>query len=435
VIKSSISKARQHKYYNDSVYWIKHISITSLSQIIIQAIAFISGIIIIRWLPTNEYAIYTLGNALLGTMVVIANAGISTGVMAEGGKVWQDREQLGSVLTTGFELRKYFSLIVLIFAVPFLGYLLLKNNASYSSTILITIGLVPSFYASLSNALLVIAPKLHQDILPLQKNEVYVNFTRLILVCLSMFFVPMAYVIILASSVAQVLGNFRLRRIVVKRVDLKQKASPIVRKNILGIVKRILPDAIYYSLSGQITIWLLSIFGSTTSIAEIGALSRLALLLSIIPILFSILIAPRFARAISNYKKLVNIYVSVHIFLGMFLFVLVMLVVLFSREILWVLGENYRHLDNEIVLAIIGSALNVFAGTIYSLYSSRGWILNPILYISANIVTLIISITCINVSTLQGVLWLNIIVGIMQLLLHSVYGFYELLKLREVKVV
>src|SRR5690606_33859643 len=137
---------------------------TSLAQITIQAIACLSGIIIIRWLPTEEDALYTIANALLGTMAVIANAGISTGVMAEGGKVWQDREQLGSVLATGFELRKYFSVISLLFGIPVLSYLLLENNAGYGSTILIVLGLVPAFFATLSNALLVIAPKLHQDI-------------------------------------------------------------------------------------------------------------------------------------------------------------------------------------------------------------------------------------------------------------------------------
>ncbi len=419
-----------HSYYNKGLYLFKHISITGLAQILVQAIGFISGILIIRVLSSQQYAFYTLANAFLGTMTVIANAGISTGVMAEGGKVWQNKEELGEVLSTGFELRKIFSLISLILGLPVLIYLLIKNDASYYTAILIALALIPAFFSILSNSLLEIAPKLHQDIVPLQKNIIGVNLMRLIFLCSIIFIFPLAHLAILSSSISKVIGNVRLRRIASRRVNLEKRPSKKVRKSILKKVKRILPDAIYYSLSGQITIWLLSIFGSTESVAEIGALARISILLSVIPILFSTLIAPRFSRSIADFRKLIRIYLGTQVVLLFGLSFIVLIVWFFSEEVLWILGESYSHLNYEIVLAISGGAIGVMSGVLYNLSSSRGWILHPVIYIGLNILTLIVVIVLFDVSTLRGVLWLNIVIGLVQLIALDFYGLYEIFNLK-----
>ena len=67
--------------------WIKLIFVTGSAQIIVQATGLFCGILVIRLLPVNEYALYTLANTMLGTMTVLADSGISSGVMAQGGKV------------------------------------------------------------------------------------------------------------------------------------------------------------------------------------------------------------------------------------------------------------------------------------------------------------------------------------------------------------
>ena len=61
-------------------YWLKLITITGLAQVIVQAVGFISGILVIRLLPVQEYALYTLANTMLGTMTVLSDGGISTSV-------------------------------------------------------------------------------------------------------------------------------------------------------------------------------------------------------------------------------------------------------------------------------------------------------------------------------------------------------------------
>ncbi|MDR2475779.1 MAG: hypothetical protein LBD45_07955, partial [Bacteroidales bacterium] len=281
-------------------YWLKLITITGLAQVIVQAVGFISGILVIRLLPVEEYALYTLANTMLGTMTVLSDGGISTGVMAQGGKVWQDKQKLGAVLATGLDLRRKFAGFSLIVSLPILAYLLLHHGATWITTILITASLIPAFYAALSDNLLQIPVKLHQAITPLQRNQVEVGIGRLILTGLTLFAFPWAFVAIIASGIPRIWGNVRLRKIASGFINEEEGGDDGERKEILKVVKRILPVSGYYAFSGQITIWLMSTFGNTASVAQLGALGRLSAILSIVSAIIAMFVVPRFTRIKNN---------------------------------------------------------------------------------------------------------------------------------------
>lgn len=361
---------------------------------------------------------------MLGTMVVLADGGISSAVMAEASHVWQDKKKMGTVIATGLNLRKKFAVFSLILAFPVLIYFLRDNNASWLMCILIILTLTPAFLSRLSSGLLEIAPKLKQDIVPLQKNQVEVNMGRLILTS-SIFIFPYAYIAVLAAGLPQIYGNIRLRKIIIEYANFKENTSVKIRNKILKYVKRTLPEAIYYSISGQITIWLLSIFGSTDSIAQIGALGRIAMILTFTTIIFHTLITPRFSRLKKDYKLLLNRFLFIQFGLVLIFILFLFIVSLFPDQILWVLGSKYSNLQYEIILSLAGSSLYIFSGLTYKLCSSRGWIINPIITICVSILTITLSILMTDVSTLEGVLTMNIIVGSVQVIMNSSYGFIK----------
>lgn len=431
--KLKVDNIYTHPLFYRAFNWFKLIGITGAVQVFVQIIGFVCGVLVIRTLSTQEYALYTLGNTLLGAMLILANSGLSIGVMAQGGKVWQNQTKLGEVLATGLALRKKFALITLIFITPILIYLLRKNEASWLMTVLIILSLIPAFFSRLSGIILEVILKLKQDIVPLQKNQFAINVGRLILLGFSVFLFPYAFVAILAAGLPQIWGNLNLRNIVSKHVDLQLAPSPVVKKDIMTNVNRILPQSIYSCLSGQVTIWLISIFGSVTALAQIGALGRIGAVLSLFTIVFDTLLVPRFARLEANFKILIKRYVQIQILIFIIFSLIVLIVYLFSDEILWVLGPNYTHLNKEIVLVVIANALMVFSGIIYGLYSQRGWILNPILSILFNVSALLLGISLTDVSTLRGVLILNIIIWSILVVINSLYGFIKILKLRKVQ--
>jgi len=415
---------------DQTLKWIKLISITGGAQIIAQLLGLVSGIIVIRMLPTHEYGLYTLANTMLGTMLVLADGGISSGVMSQGGKVWQDRERLGIVLATGMDLRMKFAIGSLLFAVPFLLYLLIHHNSSWLMSFLIIFSLIPSFFTSLSGALLQVAPKLNQDIGPLQKNYIISNVLRLFLITITLFSFPWAFIAIFVAGLAQLWANSNLKKISFGYANWKQKPDIVVRKEILFFVKRILPGSVYYCLSGQITIWLISFFGNTAAVAQIGALGRLGMLLGIFTAILSTLIIPRFSRLPNQKSKLFKTFFLIQLSLFALGIFIIAIVYLFPSQILWILGKEYSNLKTELILSISGSCLGLVAGSAFALSTSRGWAINPLISIPLTLAAIIVGIWIIDISNLIGVLKFNLFVYFVEV---AMYYLYCIVKIRKVE--
>ena len=406
LVKTNGVGSRYSKYYS----WGKLITITGGAQAIVQAVGLICGILIVRLLPTQEYALYTLANTMLGTMTVLADGGITSGVMSQGAKVWRDKEKLGSVLVTGLELRRKFAIGSIIIVTPVLLYLLLRHGATLLSAFLITLSLIPAFLAALSDSLLEIVPKLHQNIALLQKNQIAVSLGRLLLNTLMLFAFPFTFIAILANGIPRIYGNLRLRKIVIQHAATKQAADEEVKKDILKVVRRIMPSAIYYCFISQISIWLITIFGSTTSIAQLGALGRLGMVMSFFSVLIATLFTPRFARIPEQDRKLILIrFVQIFLMIIGLSLLLAGITFFFPTQILFVLGNQYSNMIHELFLSVIGSCLGLLVGTLNSLCLSRSYVLSPIVNIGVHVTSQIILILILPLRTTENILIFSII--------------------------
>lgn len=389
--------------------WGKLLGVTGGAQLLIQGTGFLSGILIIRLLSTDQYAYYTLANTMLGTMTVLADGGISTGVLAEGGQNWKDRNSLGAILATGMQMRRQFAVGSLLVSLPILFYLLQQQGLLWWQSSLIIACLTPTFWAALSGSLLQIVPKLHQDINQLLKINVSINIARLIILVPTLMAFPFAGVAILAAGISQVGGNLQLRKLSLKNADWKQPLDPEYRKKILKTVKKILPGSIYYCISGQITVWLIAIFSDTEGIAEIGALARLMMLLTLVRISIDMLIVPRYARLGHNKRMIINRFFQVLGIVLLLSFAIVGFVYLFPEQCLWILGKKYAHLHYEVVLMTTSSCLIMISGIAHLMSSSRGIIPNPYLFISSIVAGQAVALFfLVDYTTVAGVIQFSI---------------------------
>jgi len=410
--------------------WVKIVSVTGGAQALVQLLGLLSGVITVRLLSTQEYALYTLAYTMLGTMTLLADSGVASGVMAQGGKVWQDKLKLGVVLATGYDLRKKFAWGAMIIACPILLYLLLHHGASWLMALIIVIALIPAFFAALSDSLLEIAPKLHQDINPLQKNQMMVGILRFLFTCLTLFLFPFTFVAILAAGLPRTYGNYKLRKIANRYAETEAQPSKEVATEIFKIVRRTLPAGIYYSFSGQVSIWLISVLGHTESIAQIGALGRFSTALTLFGVMFGTVILPRFARLPENKEILLKkLFQVILLMTGVFVMV-VFLVWIFSNLLLSILGPRYHGLNTELVLNIAGSCISLLAGVLFSLYSCRGWAIKPFILIPIDLAAIVLGMFLFKVDTVKGVLIYNIFVAFS---LMATNGIFVLLKIWQLK--
>jgi O-antigen/teichoic acid export membrane protein len=426
-MNKTLDKIKQHRHYDRSVNILKLVSLVGSTEILLKGIGFATGILIVRMLPVQEYAWYTLANTMVGTLIVLTDGGISNGVMALSGKVWQDPQKLGVVLNTGLDLRKKFAVVTLIFVIPILIYLLLNNKASWLTAVLIVLSMIPAFYADLSDGLLEITPKLHQDISNMQKNQLTVGIGRLVLTVLTIFIFPFTFVILMAAGIPRIYGNQKLKKINAQFVDINQKPDPLVRKEILKIVVRLLPNIIFYAFSSQIVIWILSIFGNSNELASIGALGRFSVLLGLFTSVLSTLFIPRFSRLGNHKPKLMKLFLFFQVLLILFSVFIMFIAFLFPTQLLWVLGGSYSNLSKELFLILLSNCIGLIASMTNNLIGSRGHFLNPILVIAMNLGTVTVSFFIWDLSTLHGILYYYILYNCISLTVNYSFSFYKLI--------
>jgi O-antigen/teichoic acid export membrane protein len=414
--------------YSKIFEWGKLISVTGATQIIIQILGFVSGILVIRLLSVEEYAFYTIANTMLGTMTVLADGGIAAGVMAQGGKVWKSRTELGAVLATGIDLRQKFAVGSLAIAVPLTIYLLIHHNANWLMSVLIVLALIPAFFMTLSGTLHEIAPKLQQDIIPLQKVSLGVNIGRLALTGITLFIFPWAFLAVLASGMPQLWGNWRLRRVSKSYADWSMAPDPLVKQQILGIVKRVLPGSIYYCISGQLTIWIISVAGSTNSLSEIGALGRLSMLFAIFSVMFATLMGPRFARMPYLRKAIIKRFIEIQALLLLLSIILIALFYVFSDPLLWILGARFKGLNNEVLFIAISGSVTLLNVATNQLLSSRGLIVPPIIFIPVAIAVQSVFVFILKLDNVIGVLQYGIYTTAIMYVIRVIYFFITIRK-------
>ena len=151
-------------------------------QAVVQVIAFSSGILLVRWLPQREYAFFTIANAMQATLMLLADIGISTGLISIGGRVWQDRHRFGELINTGLAVRKKLAWISIIIVAPILYAMLARNGASTIYTLLLIAFVLAGFSIQLSIDVFSVVPRLHSDIARIQKIDLTCAIVRLVLI-------------------------------------------------------------------------------------------------------------------------------------------------------------------------------------------------------------------------------------------------------------
>lgn len=399
--------------------WSKMFAIVGGAQTIIQALGLLSGLIIIRFLPKQEYALYTIANSILGAMCVLSDGGISTAILALGAKNWQDRAKLSAILQTGLLLRRKFSFVIIGIACPITIFLLHQNDASYIYALVIFISMIPAFYAAVSDSLLEIIPKLHGKIYNLQQNQIAVSVSKILFNFL-VFLVPFTSIALIGNGIARIFGNIQLKKINSHFTDDCQSNTEL-SSEILLTVKKAFPGLLYYCFSGQISMWILSTIGSTDSIANVGALSRISIIISTLSSMSAALLIPSFSK--SNYSRentMAKFIQSLLLFSGA-CFIFFLSTIVFSNEYLQVLGTEYVNLNYELMLSVAGAAIFSITGFMYGLSSAKGYILKPAVYVTGSILSMVVGAVLFEVSSLDGILYYNLFVAFVQFTMYLLY--------------
>lgn len=409
--------------------WLKSLAIFGSAQVWIQGLGFLSGIAIVRLLTPQDYALYTLANTMLGTITILSDGGgIANGAMATGGRVWQDRQRLGSVIVTALQLRIWFAAGTMALAIPILLWILRDHGASWVQSVALVLALLCMFYISVTGGLYDVVIKLHQKINVLAKLGGILAAVRLAAVTGSLAALPSAATAIFANALPQLWANRKARALARDVVDWHAPPDPKVRREILGMVWRTLPGAVYYCINGQLSIWLVAAFGNTAGIAQVGALSRIAQVLNILSTLIMVLAIPRFARLPIDRGRLLFAFTKIISLTAIMGVGLILFIWFFPWLFLNLLGQEYHHLARELLLSVSVATVALLAGVCQFLCAARGWIMHPLLLIPLCLVAQVFLVTISDFSTVSGVLIFNLLSVFVTLMLWLAYGYIKIMQ-------
>jgi O-antigen/teichoic acid export membrane protein len=395
----------------------------AMVQALVQVISFLSGILIIRSLSQREYAYFTIANSMQGTINLLADIGISVGLISIGGRVWHDRLRFGELITTGLRVRRKLGAMAILVVTPVMYWMLVKNGAPISYAVLLIVIVLAGLLIQLSVGVLSVVPRLRSDITKIQIIDLTGAVTRLALVGALLFVFLNAGVTVLIATAVLLLQYWILRHYVAGVVDLKARENEEDRREIIRLTRHLAANAVFYCFQGQITVLLISSFAhQASSVAEVGALGRLAMIFTVVSNLLANVFVPAFARC-QDRRKLQWLFVAIVGGIALFSAGILGSAVIFPHQFLMVLGNKYTNLNRELILMVAGAVINALAGTLWALNASKAWVAGSWLYIPITIATQLALIPFTDFSSVLGVLTFNLLSVVPSLFLNVALSY------------
>jgi O-antigen/teichoic acid export membrane protein len=392
-------------------------------QAAVQIIGFLSGILLVRTLEQRDYAYFTIANTMQGTINLLADIGISVGLVSIGGRVWQDRHRFGQLINTALAVRKKLGALAIVIVTPILCFLLVKNGASFSYTAILTALVLAGLLLQFSLGILSVVPRLRSDVPRIQAIDFAGAIARLLLLVTVMYVFLNAGVAIAIAAATFLLQYFMLRKYVGNVIDVDAPENDEDRAAMFGFIRKLAANTVFYCLQGQITVFLISFFARrATSVAEVGALGRLAMIFAVLSNLLTNIFVPAFARC-QNARKLIWLYAAIVGGVATFSLLVLAGVAFFPDQFLFVLGGKYAHLHRELLLMVGGAVLASLTGTFWALNASKAWVAGAWLYIPLTLATQLALIPYTDFSSVMGVLTFNLISAIPNLVLNIVLSY------------
>ncbi len=406
-----------------AMYHARAVGSFALVQAAVQITGFVTGILLVRWLPQQEYAYFTIANTMQGTINLLADIGISVGLVSIGGRVWRDRRRFGELINTALGVRMKLGAAAMIAVTPVMYFMLIRNGAPLLYSVILTALVLVGLLIQFSLGVLSVVPRLRSDLARIQVIDFTGAIIRLLLVVALVYLFLNAGVAIAAAGATWLLQYVMLRHYASRVVDLTAAENPEDRRAIIGLIRKLAANAVFYCLQGQITVFLISFFAHrASSVAEVGALGRLAMIFTVLTNLLTNIFVPAFARC-QDARKLRWLYAAIVGGVAAFSLLILCWAGILPQQFLFVLGNKYAHLQRELLLIVAVAVLSALTGTFWALNAAKAWVAGAWLYIPLTLGTQIALIPFTDFSSVAGVLIFNLLSAVPNLFLNLAMSY------------
>ncbi len=385
-------------------------------QLIVQALNAVSGFLVVRTLEKPDYAWFTIASGMSAALAVLSDSGVGVAVTSIGGTIWQDNASMKGLVQAALRMRLKLAAIASVVVAGISLWLLLRNGAGLASALGLTALVLTPIWQISTTTVLNVVNRLHSRTRQLQVADLAPAVIRTALTAALALLGGLSPLTAMAAVfVAHLLQYGIVRRQVLPLLDVVPEPGVIeaYTRRIWKMVRQLMPSTAFWCLQGQLTTWLISVFATTSEVADLGALNRLAIIYAVFGGPLGQFILPAFART-ANRRRLW--LMTLALLAGTFAFSGLLLTAAWLKGdwFLWLLGARYAHLHQELLLVLAGMAVSNLAGIFWALNNARAWIRRVWLTIPVTLVSQAVAVFLFDLSTVKGVAGFIIATGVVQ---------------------
>lgn len=382
--------------------WTSVLGQFAVLQLLVQGLTAVTGLLLVRQLDKTEYALFTLASTISATLSVLSDSGVSACTLSIGGEVWQNKPRLLRLVREGVQMRSRVGLWSLAFVGPIAFWLLVRSQAPAWQAATLTIISILVYWPVAATQIASTALRLHSSFRELQVSEMLVASFRLLLTSLLLFFSALSSITALLAVLAAVWMQWRyIRKKEDSLLGSAMDADVTFKPRLTQSVRHMLPNSCFTCIQSSLVTWLLAALATNSEVADLGALSRLAVLFVIIASPLHQVVTPAFARCKDTFHLRRLFLITVCGFAG-FATAVVVLCWIWPTGPLWLLGAQYESLNKELPIYMLGLGIAGISNVFWALNFSRGWLKRVSWNIPASVVSTLIAIGICDLSSVSG---------------------------------
>lgn len=353
------------------VQWTKIFSAYFSAQSVAQLLGIGAGILFIRYLPKEEFALYTLAFSVVSFFHFVTDLGSTSSLVHFRRKALTQGEDFAAYEAAVLSLRRSIFLLGSVAVVVAFPFLAIVKGFPALDAMLAGCAIAAAVWFQLVSSIRLLTLRLHDRYGRSYRAELLGGAVRLglaaVIVVSSLL---RAWLGVLAGAVASAVVAWAAR-------DPQREGSPVsdltpYRKRVVRYLLPTLPSALYFSIQGPLVVWLAATFGDSTNIAEVGALGRLGLVVGLFSGLTSVVFVPRLAL-VTDPRHYRLRYFQYGAFMALLAGALLGAAALAPDAFLFVLGPHYAGLYRELLLTVAGSGLTLLGGYAVAINFARSW--------------------------------------------------------------
>lgn len=389
--------------------WGRLLSEFGTAQVLGQALAAVTGLLLIRHMRVDEYALYTLALAAVTFAAVFSDFGVSGALHYFFRKALHGGLPFISYVAAALAIRRRLLLAAWIFAFVYVTYTGASLGFSRWDLWVLLPMIGAATWVQVDASVALIRLRLDQQYRQSYLAELAAHSVRLFLVAIGLAAIEFrAWMAILVNALGFALtarlslrdpGNGSLEAPTRTATDIKHRVFRLMLPTSLG--------SIYFAMQAPIVVWICSHFGNMGTVAEVGAIGRLGALFGLITGFVSSVLVPRLS-AVADDSLYLKRYMEGWVALLAVGILMIGASVAVPGWFILLLGDAYSGLANEVVIVTSTAVIMTWSAFATAVKHARGWVRNQIFVIAVLVLAQIAFAVVIDLSTTRGVLWFQL---------------------------